>query len=201
MELVERMRAGDESAFDTFGARYPRALYRFALHRLDGRRDLTREIVQTALAKALAKLDGYRGDASLLTWLCACCHNEIRMHRRHLRSVPAETRLEDDVEPAAGVRLPRPDDPEEAVLRGERGNLVHVTLDVLPEHYARALEWKYLERLPVAEIARRMETTPKAAESLLTRARNAFRGRYEELIGEGAGGWGDDHRTGGPDDG
>ena len=37
------------------------------------------------------------------------------------------------------------------------------------------LQWKYLDGLPVKEIARRLELAPKAAESLLTRARLAFR--------------------------
>ena len=47
LELVERMLAGDEEAFEAFGERYFRRLYRFALARLAGDRDLTREIVQT----------------------------------------------------------------------------------------------------------------------------------------------------------
>ncbi len=56
---------------------------------------------------------------------------------------------------------------------------MHMALDGLPEHYARALEWKYVERLPVAEIAARSGLHLKATESLLTRARQAFRASYE----------------------
>lgn len=181
MELVERMLAGDESAFDTFGERYPKALYRFVLTRLDGDRDLTRELVQTALCKALAKLDSYRGEASLLTWLCSCCRNEILMHHRSRRTAPCTAELDDEARPTPGYRAPAPDDPEVLALDREIATRVHMVLDVLPDHYARALEWKYLERLPVREIAERLRLGPKATESLLTRARRAFRSRYESL--------------------
>jgi RNA polymerase sigma factor (sigma-70 family) len=61
---------------------------------------------------------------------------------------------------------------------------VHAVLDRLPPRYGRALEWKYLEELSVKEIARRLEVGPKAAESLLTRARLAFRDAMAS-IGDG----------------
>jgi RNA polymerase sigma-70 factor, ECF subfamily len=175
LELVARMLAGEERAFETFGERYFQALYRFASARLEGDRDLTREVVQTAMTKALAKLGSYRGEASLLTWLCACCRNEILMGFRQRRTAPVTVELEDA--PASGG------DPEVTLLGRERALRVHMTLDGLPDHYARALEWKYLDHLPVQEIAARMGVQPKAAESLLTRARQAFRTGYERLHG------------------
>lgn len=174
LQLVERMLAGDERAFETFGERYFQALYRFTSARLQGDRDLTREIVQTAIAKALSRLETYRGEASLLTWLCACCRNEILMCFRSRRSAPAAVELEDGRDPH---------DPEIALLGKERAHRVHMALDGIPDHYARALEWKYLDRLSVLEIAERMGVQPKAAESLLTRARQAFRTTYESLHG------------------
>ena len=48
---------------------------------------------------------------------------------------------------------------------------VQRVLDQLPSHYADALEWKYIDEVPVQEIASRLGLGPKAAESLLTRAR------------------------------
>jgi RNA polymerase sigma-70 factor, ECF subfamily len=185
LDLAKRMLAGEEDAFDTFGERYFKALYRFAAARLDGDRDLSREIVQTTVAKALARLRTYRGEASLLTWLCSCCRNEILMHLRHRRAAPADRELPEEVEPAVGSFVHRPRDPEAALLRQEKADLVHVALDGLPAHYSQALEWKYLECLPVEEIAARMELRPKAAESLLARARQAFRSSYQGLWNAG----------------
>ncbi len=75
------------------------------------------------------------------------------------------------------------DDPATALERKELARLVRVALDYLPIRYGQALEWKYLAGLPVNEIARRLELSPKAAESLLTRARQAFRDDFGELLG------------------
>lgn len=197
LQLVERMLGGEEDAFEAFGERYFKALYRFAFARLQGDRDLTREIVQTAAAKALAKLDTYRGEAALLTWLCACCRNEILMHFRRRRTAPADVELDEELDLVAGIELQRPGDPEAALLRQEASHLVHVALDGLPDHYARALEWKYVNGLSVNEIAWRMRMRPKAAESLLTRARLAFRTSYASLSEAFAAG----HDEEGPDHG
>ena len=55
-------------------------------------------------------------------------------------------------------------------------------MDVLPTRYGDVLEWKYIDGLPVQEIARRLAIGPKAAESLLTRAREAFRAAMLEMV-------------------
>ena len=57
-------------------------------------------------------------------------------------------------------------------------SLVRRVLDTLPPHYADALEWKYIDEVPVQEIAGRLGLGVKAAESLLTRAREAFRDAF-----------------------
>lgn len=173
LKLAGRMLAGDEDAFEAFGERYFKALYRFTSARLAGDRELTGEVVQTAITKALAKLDTYRGEAALLTWLCACCRNEVLMHWRSRRTAPAGVELAEDLE--------APGDPEAALLGREKAHRVHMALDGIPDHYARTLEWKYLDRLSVGEIAARLGVQPKAAESLLTRARQAFRASYESV--------------------
>jgi RNA polymerase sigma-70 factor (ECF subfamily) len=182
LELVERMLAGEEAAFAAFGERYFAALYRFAAARLAGDRDLTRDTVQTAMTKALSKLDTYRGEASLLTWLCSCCRNEILMHYRSQRTRPTEVELDDETAQVAELRHHGPRNPEAVLLGKERANLVHMALDLLAPHHAQALEWKYVEHLCVQEIAARMEIGPKAAESLLTRARQAFKESYAGLV-------------------
>jgi RNA polymerase sigma-70 factor (ECF subfamily) len=61
--------------------------------------------------------------------------------------------------------------------------LVQVILDKLPVRYGDALEWKYVEGLSVDEIAQRMNLQHGAAQSLLQRARLAFREMFEELYG------------------
>jgi RNA polymerase sigma-70 factor (ECF subfamily) len=200
LRLVRRMLAGDTAAYESFAELYVQTLYRFTRNRLRDDGERTRDIVQTAITKALGRLDAYRGEAALLTWLCACCRNEVLMHFRSRRSAPVELELEEGMAPAAGFRGATAPDPERSVLRDETATLVHMTLDLLPSHYAQALEWKYVEGLPGEEIAGRLGTTAKAAESLLTRAREAFRTRYWSVAAAG-GAAGDEPTEEGTSDG
>jgi RNA polymerase sigma-70 factor (ECF subfamily) len=186
LALVERMLAGDEKAFETFGERYSRALWRFTVGRLAGDRERTAEIVQTTLVKALAKIETYRGEASLLTWLCACCRNEVLMHFRSRRRAPQEVEVGEGIEPAAGVSVASPIDGEAALLTRERALRVHLVLDTLPAEYARALEWKYVENLSVRDIATRFERSEKSVESLLARSRDAFRRSWDAFTAPGS---------------
>ncbi|HEX4953583.1 MAG TPA: sigma-70 family RNA polymerase sigma factor [Thermoanaerobaculia bacterium] len=186
--LVERMLAGDARAMETFADEYFPGLYRFALGRLRGDRELAREIVQTTVCKALGKLASFRGEAPLAAWLCACCRNEVRMHFRGLGRQPPLLALDDGDDERPALPLPAPGElPEGSLLRREEAGRVHRALDSLPPRYARALEWKYLERASVEEIAARLQLGGKAAESLLSRARRAFREGYERLSRRAAG--------------
>ena len=180
--LVRRMVAGDRRAFEEFAEAYIPALHRFASFRLDHDRELTREIAQATLVKAIGNLASFRGEASLMTWLCACCKTEIAAHFRRSRTRPAEVEwTEERIPETTPLNRTPPDGPERSVLRGEAVEQVHVALDRLPPRYAQVLEWKYLDNLSVKEIAERIELKTKAAESLLTRARNSFREIYARL--------------------
>ncbi len=183
--LVREMLAGDSRAFEVFTSVYLPAVYRFVRRRLqDG--DLARDIAQSALCKAMAALATFRGEAGLTTWLCACCRNEIAAHFRRRGQQPPTVELTNAALAAeASLAVERPDGPEQVVARKQTADLVHLVLDSLPAHYGQALEWKYIDELPVQEIATRLEIGPKAAESLLTRARQSFRTAYGRLASKG----------------
>lgn len=183
VKLVARMLDGDQEAFDAFGARCFTAVYRYTLARMRGDRELSQEIVQVALTKALSRLETYRGESSLTTWLCACCNNEILMHFRRQRTAPAEVELNEELQTTGAFIWYDSSDAEAGLLAREGVELVHMALDQLPESYARVLEWMYIERIPVKEIAVKLGLQEKAAESLLTRARAAFRKSYSSLTG------------------
>src|SRR5262245_41279326 len=82
--LVKRMLAHDEKAFNAFFDGYFARLYRFARTRLSDDPEITKEIVHVTLTKAIRKLATYRGEASLFTWLCTICRNEISDHIERL---------------------------------------------------------------------------------------------------------------------
>ncbi len=185
--LVERMRAGDEAAFDRFfEENFPR-LYRFALARLNQDADAAEDVVQVTLCKAVAGLRGYRFESALFTWLCTICRHEIAAHHERQGRRPEPVSLVED-SPRVRAALESlaaagEGDPERQMHRRDVARLVQVTLDALPASYGDALEWKYVHGLSVKEIAERLDLGIKAAESLLTRAREAFRGGFAAVTG------------------
>ena len=186
-QLASRVVKGEEAAFDDFFGRFFPRLYRFALARVEHDHDVAEEVVQATLIKAIDKLAGYRAEAPLFTWLCTFCRHEISAHFRREGRQPEPSLLnEDDPEIAAALdSLWAQSDagPEADVRRREVARLVQVVLDRLPGRYGDALEWKYADGISVNEIAGRLSITPKAAESLLSRARSSFRDGFTSLVG------------------
>jgi RNA polymerase sigma-70 factor (ECF subfamily) len=180
------MLRGDEDAFQEFFDGYFPRLYRFALTRVASE-DAAEDIVQATLIQAIRRLSTFKGEAALFTWLVTICRHETsawfeRAGRRPMLALEEDlpevrARLESLASPGAG--------PDEAFHREEVARLVRVALDFLPSRYGDVLEWKYIDDHSVADIARRLGLTPKAAESLLTRARNAFREAFSALTEAG----------------
>lgn len=189
-DLVRRLRRGDEAAFEElFDATFD-PLYRFALMRTDGNHEVAKEIAQATICKGFEKLDTYRGEAPIFSWLCAICRFEITAHFRRLKREPPTVALPEESREALGVldSLGQDqDDPEKQALRREVGRLVHLTVDHLPPRYALALEWRYADKLGVPEIAARLAMSYKATESLLSRARKAFKDGFAGVSTGGSG--------------
>ncbi len=185
--LVKQLLANDEQAFDRFFSDNFARLYRFALTRLPDDPDGTREVVQIALTKAVAKLHTYRGESALFTWLCAITRNEMSdwlarqgRYRQHI------VLTEDFPEIQAAVdsfQAPQSDNPEHQYQRAELVRLIQVALDRLPPKYGNVLEWKYIEGYSVNEIAVKLELGNEATQSLLARAKRAFSDVYGSLSG------------------
>jgi RNA polymerase sigma-70 factor, ECF subfamily len=187
-ELVRAMTAGDGAAFERFFTEFAPRLFRFVLPRLGGSMHDAEEICQEVLSRAMRQIGGWRGEASLLTWLFQIARNEITDHwRRKGRSM--EVLAEDDPAVAAAVESIAEDAslrPDQIAERADALHLVQVAMDRLPANYGNALEWKYIDGLSVVEIGKRLAMNPVATQSLLARARNAFRDAYTALAPDGA---------------
>ena len=184
--LVQRMLAGEERAFVAFFETYFPRVYRFALPRVDRNEDTAKDVVQATLIKAMRKLGDFRGEAALFTWLCQICRREIAdqvrsQRRRSEKVVLAEVRAA-----LESIEAPAGDDPLRRADGAELKRLVHAVLDRLPNRYGDALEWKYVEGRSVEEIGDRLGIGHTAAQSLLARARVAFRDGLEAVFGQSA---------------
>lgn len=189
-DLVQRMLAGDDRAFSEFFDTYFPRMYRFTLPRVNRHEDTAKDVVQAALVKAVRKLGDYRGEAALFTWLCQICRREIADHVRARRRYDEKVVLiEDSAEVRAAlesIEAPAGDDPLRRCDSAELKRLVHAVLDRLPGRYGEALEWKYVEGRSVEEIGDLLGIGRTAAQSLLARARVAFREGLEAVFGASA---------------
>lgn len=185
--IAKAILRGDEAAFRKLFDEYFPRLFRFALARCDGNPDAAQEAVQHTFCKAIERLDSYRGEASLYAWFCQICRNTIiDTARSRARVGPHITLLEEDGEVRAildTLRAPGQTQPEQLAARADVVRLIQATMDNLPERYGDVLEWKYIDGRSVKEIAQLLGVGSKAAESTLTRARNAFKNAVTEIAG------------------
>lgn len=186
-DLVDAMLAGDERAFTLFFETYFPRVYRFALPRVGHQEDTAKDVVQATLIKAMRALGDWRGEAALFTWLCQICRRQIADDvRARQRRTDRVVLIDDSDEVRAAlesIEAPASDDPFRNADRADLRRLVHAVLDRLPRRYGEALEWKYVEGRSVEEIGERLGIGHTAAQSLLARARIAFREGVEAVFG------------------
>ena len=191
-ELVGRLLRGERPAFDQFFNEYYPKLYRFVRRRMPRDAAGAEDLAQATMCRALESLRGYRGEAALMTWLCTICRREMSARWQENRLyADAPVLAEDD--PQIRIALEsllaaEAGDPLLATSREQVRETIRTALDYLPAPYADILEWKYVREMSVVEIAQKLGRTPKATESLLTRARSAFREAFSLLRGDSAGG-------------
>jgi len=182
--LAARVAGGDQEAFDAFFKEYFPRLFRFTLSRANNDPDLAEEIVQRTMCIVVRKMGTYRGEALLFTWLCQICRNEtVALFRQRRIEMSEDLPIEDHPAVQAALEsLHASDDrPESAQRRDEIAHFVKTTLEHLPTKYATALEMKYVQGCSVAEIGEAMGVGTKAAESILSRARAAFKEGFRSL--------------------
>ncbi len=158
--------AGDERAWQAWYDTAFDGLYAYVLWRCAGLRDAADDVVQETWLTAVRRIRSFDPDRGpFAAWLRGIAANLLRNRFRKAR--PPSVRLE--------IELPVTDD----AARRDRAERVAEALARLPEHYEAVLRAKYVDRLSVNEIAAGRGESAKAVESLLTRAREAFRAEYE----------------------
>ncbi|MBI3411287.1 MAG: sigma-70 family RNA polymerase sigma factor [Planctomycetes bacterium] len=156
--------AGDEDAWRTLYDESFAALDAFVLWRSGGLRDLADEIVQETWLTAVRRIRDFKPEqAAFVAWLRGIAANLIHNHWRRKRP------------PLAVSRSSR----EENDRRDQAEHIAHALAE-LPERYEAVLRAKYLDQESVQVIARAWNESPKAIESLLTRARQALREVFEK---------------------
>lgn len=155
-ELVERGRAGSESALGALVQRHHAAAYRvaFSLVRDD---DVAQDVVQDTFLKAFRALGGFRGDASFRTWLLTVAANEARgALRRKVRR--RETALDD----AGPVRSDEAS-PADIAIRSQEAERARRMMVQLPEKQRLSVSLRIDEGLSFREIGEVIGSSEGAA--------------------------------------
>jgi RNA polymerase sigma-70 factor, ECF subfamily len=177
-DLVERMRRGDQKAFDLFFASYAPRLVAFAARRSSLDEANLEDVVQLTMVNAMRGLQGFRGGSSLFTWLCQICRHQLADARRkswRLSETVSLDQPETGKSPEVVAQLTDPRDPLEECALDSTRVAVRRAVNKLPASYARILELRFGDDLTVPQIARILRLSESAAESRLVRARQAFR--------------------------
>lgn len=158
----------DEDAFRRWYDGTLPGVYAFVLYRCGGVRSVAMEITQEAFVEAVRHRARFDGRSAPFTWICGIAQHKLADHyrrrareeRRHvsLAAVP-------DLGEANHDEWERSADVREDVLRALRA---------VPSVQGAVLALHYLDGLSVREIARTLDRTEKAVESLLSRGRKNF---------------------------
>ncbi len=184
-ELVARLKAGDERAFELLVRRESGRLLA-AARRLVRDEAAACDCVQEAFLSAFRAIDAFEPRSSIGAWLHRITINAALMRLRKERRL-AETPI-DDLLPsfdADGWRVDLvevPDsDPESELERRRIRDFVRSKIDMLPEGYRTALVLRDLEGWSTREAAEALGIAEGAMKVRLHRARAALKRLIEPL--------------------
>ena len=183
----KRALAGEAGAISELARAAMTPLFRFCLYRVGHDEHLCEDVVQETLERAIGELEQYepqRAGSDVFPWLTGLARNEIRRamsSRRATVSLEALWARMDKGLLHLYARLEEEPFSTDVLQRAETRELVNAAMSQLPPQYGQALEAKYLHDRSVSQIAELWRMSEKAVESLLSRARTAFRTAFLAL--------------------
>jgi len=182
--LVERVRGGDVSAYDTLVRKYERQLFRIAQHITQNRED-AEDVMQDAFLKAYEKLEQFQGNSKFYTWLVRIAVNESLMRLRKRRTGKMVS-IDEDIETDEGS-VPRDladwaPDPEQNYNQAELAEILRKTIQGLPQGFRVVFVLRDVEGLSTEETAETLGLSIPAVKSRLLRARLQLRERLSRYF-------------------
>ena len=183
--LLERCRAGDESAFDALVRRHQQRAFNVAYQLLRNREDAT-EVAQDAFVRIYRSLHGFRGECEFTTWLhqivVNLARNKHRWWKRRGKQItvsldrPMDTAEgEMPLQTAASV-----DAPDVRAVKSEFVELLGRKMNELPHKFREVLVLRNVEDLSYEQIATVLNCSVGTVKSRIARAREELRKRMEE---------------------
>lgn len=150
-----------------------------------GNEDDANDLAQETFVRVFKSAKSFRPGEKFSTWLYTIAANLARNHfrwRSRHPNVPLDAETGDS-QPSLGSTLPADSPtPNESALSAERAAAVRQAVAQLPDDMREAIVLCEWEERTVAEAAAILETTPKAVESRLYRARGILRERLKDQL-------------------
>ena len=163
-ELIRRIREGDSGAVAELYQRYAPIVWRYVFARMGRDTHAGQDVLSETFLAAIRLLKSGTTTDNVAGWLTGIARNKTADWYRQQEKLATT-----DAQPTTQGTT-------------SASEVVADVLDALPDDERVVLEWKYLDRCTVREIAERLGRTEKAVESLLYRARKAFRAHYEAAL-------------------
>jgi RNA polymerase sigma-70 factor (ECF subfamily) len=183
--LMLQVQRGEPGAFSELVERYWTRIFGVFFRRL-GDREEAEDLTQDVFLRLYRSRTRYEPRAKFATWLFHITQNVARNALRSRRRRPC-LRLgavvgDDEGSFLEGLLMDRGDAPSRPLERAELAGLVRTAVSGLADRQRTALELHQFEDHTYSEVAAEMDMSPKAAKSLLYRARNQLRESLGTLI-------------------
>jgi len=165
--LAARAAAGDREAFASLLTRHQASVFRLARH-LAGTRDEAEDVLQQTFLSAWQNVAGFRGEASMRTWLLTIARNAAVTRRARVAREPIDATPLDELGIRAGWGGPNP---EQLAAAAEQRDRLAAALAGLAADEREVLTLRDLEGLPGDDVAAMLGLTVAAMKSRLHRAR------------------------------
>ena len=189
-QLVEQLRRRDEGALEELSSLYGARIFQLAFRYVKNRED-AEEVVQDVLLKVFRKIDAFRGDSALSSWIYRITFNTAMSRLRHTRAARMAEVPELQVGGAtAGDMTPRTHEPadwsnlaDEAMLRRQMRERLFEAVDELPAIYRAPVILRDLKGLSTEEASSRLKVKDQTLKSRLHRGRLLLRERLSDFAG------------------
>jgi RNA polymerase sigma-70 factor (ECF subfamily) len=181
---MEQLIAGRDAALNDLMEHHAAPVFHF-LCRMVGNEDDANDLAQETFVRVFRARASFRPSERFSTWLFTIAANLARNHfrwRARHPNVSLDTET-GETKQTLGSTLPANEQaPNEQALTAERARAVRAAVSKLPEDLREAIVLCEWEEYSVAEAAMILETTTKAVESRLYRARQILRERLKQWL-------------------
>jgi RNA polymerase sigma-70 factor, ECF subfamily len=169
-QLVLRIVAGDRDAFRQLMQQHNGKLFRTARAIVRDEQE-AEDVVQEAYLRAFRMMAGFRGEATLSTWLVRIVVNEAIGRLRRAARQGAGCTL--DEAPRAALQSTAAT-PEGLAMRAEAGGILERSIDALPDAVRVAFVMHAIDGMSIGEISAGLGIPPSTVRDRVRRARGSL---------------------------